>query len=39
MTGMARIRLIDLGPVTVLTRGALIGPPLEHEEMPYDGGA
>ena len=30
MTGIAQIRLIDLGPVTVLTRGALIGPPLEH---------
>lgn len=39
MTGNTQIRLIDLGPVTVLTRGALIGPPLEHEEMPYDGGA
>lgn len=39
MTGIALIRLIDLGPVTVLTRGAVIGPPLEHEEMPYDGGA
>ena len=39
MTGIAQIRLIDLGPVTVLPRGALIGPPLEHEEMPYDGGA
>lgn len=39
MTGITPIRLIDLGPVSLLTRGALIGPPLETEEMPYDGGA
>lgn len=39
MTSTVQIRLIGLGPVTALTRGAIVGPPLEQEEMPYDGGA
>lgn len=37
MTHVAQIRLLGLGPVTALTKGALIGPPLEQEEMPYSG--
>lgn len=37
MTNVAQIRLIGLGHVTALTKGALIGPPLEQEEMPYSG--
>ena len=37
MTHVAQIRLIGLGPVSALTRGALIGPPLEQDEMPYSG--
>ena len=39
MTSTVQIRLIGFGPVTALTRGAIVGPPLETEEMPYDGGA
>lgn len=37
MTKLVQIRLIGLGPVTDLTRGAVIGPPLEQEETPYNG--
>ena len=33
----AKIRLIGFGPVTALTRGAIVGPPLEIEETPFDG--
>lgn len=37
MTRIVQIRLIGLGPVTALTRGAVIGPPLEQDFTPFDG--
>lgn len=37
MTTLLKLRLIGLGPVTDLTRGAVIGPPLEQEETPFNG--
>lgn len=37
MTSTVQIRLIGFGSVTALTRGAIVGPPLEIEETPFDG--
>ena len=36
MTSHVQLRLIGLGAVSLLTKGALVGPPIEQDFTPYN---